>query len=1194
MFGRIAAFELRYQLRQPTPWVCFAVFFLFTFLAMTVDNVRIGAAGSTFKNSPFAIMQTVGIMSLIGLFIPLTMLPGTILRDPEMRMAGIMYSLPLNRASFLSGRYAGAMLAVLLAFTGAPLGSLVGSWMWWIDPESLGPTRIGDYLYAFSVFALPNLLIIGALFFTVAAVARSQLAVYVSMITLLVLWTVSGALLEGPETQRLEAMIDPFGLRAFGQATRYWTAFERNSQLLDLVDVFLWNRVAWVTAAVAAVVAAMAYFRFETEAKRPKAGRTDESALPPSVGFTRINVVPASPGSIAWQQLRVRSVFEARSVIVSPGFLVMLALGLFNILASLINFPDLYGTPTYPVTRAVASVIAGSFSIIPVIVTIYYVAELVWRDRQFGTHEIITASPVPGWVFVVSKLLAITLVLLALLTVGSLTGISFQLISGFRAVEPQIYLVQLFLLFGVPMVQVAVLAMLIQVLVPNKYLGMLFLVGFQILQIVATELGLVDNLALYAGSPSAPYSDMNGWGHFIQASSWFMLYWSFAALGLMVLAHRLWQGAVPTPLPIRLRQLAGGWNGSARIIGLIALLGWLTTGLWIGYNTHGLNEVVSGDTREERRADFEKKYVQYLGRPQPTITDVRADIDLYPSIRSYVVRGSYKLQNQTDADLTEVHLVYDPAIDVVSQSLTGAGPIQEDRQFNYFILPLTQPMKPGEVRELVFETRQDNPGFKNDGDITRIVFNGSFVPNDEATPFIGFPDQARIRDRATRRKYGLEPIEFMAKLEDTKFHGVNFGRPDSHWVNFETTISTEPDQIAVAPGYLQREWVEGDRRYFHYRMNAPILNFYSWLSARYTVAESSWNDVKLSVLHHPTHAWNVPAMMKSMKASLDYFTAAFGPYQHQQMRILEFPAYASFAQSFPNTVPYSEAIGFVADNSDPKRIDYVFYVTAHEMAHQWWAHQVAGAAVQGSTMLSETFSQYSALMVMEKEYGPDKIRKFLKYELDRYLRGRGGDREAEQPLYRVENQQYVHYRKGSMVMYALKDAVGEDTVNRALARLVRETAYRSKPYPISTDFLRILREEVGPAHQELVTDLFEKIVLYDLKVKDHTVEKLADDRWKVRMTLATVKLEADGKGKETPVPLNAMIDIGVFAKDPADPAFSSADVLYLQKHPVNSDETVIELEVKADPRALGIDPYIKLIDRNPEDNLVLRKVGSGS
>ena len=89
-----------------------------------------------------------------------------------------------------------------------------------------------------------------------------------------------------------------------------------------------------------------------------------------------------------------------------------------------------------------------------------------------------------------------------------------------------------------------------------------------------------------------------------------------------------------------------------------------------------------------------------------------------------------------------------------------------------------------------------------------------------------------------------------------------------------------------------------------------------------------------------------------MKKSLEYFSREFSPYQHRQVRILEFPRYATFAQSFPNTIPYSESIGFIARIKEDD-IDYPFYVTAHEVAHQWWAHQVIGGNVEGATVAAE-------------------------------------------------------------------------------------------------------------------------------------------------------------------------------------------------------------------------------------------------
>ncbi len=155
-------------------------------------------------------------------------------------------------------------------------------------------------------------------------------------------------------------------------------------------------------------------------------------------------------------------------------------------------------------------------------------------------------------------------------------------------------------------------------------------------------------------------------------------------------------------------------------------------------------------------------------------------------------------------------------------------------------------------------------------------------------------------------------------------------------------------------------------------------------------------------------------MLESIKKSLEYYTENFGPYQHKQARIIEFPRVSSFAQAFPGTMPYSEGIGFIADIKEEDDIDMVFYVVAHEMAHQWWAHQVIGANMQGATLLSETLAQYSALMVMEKQFGRDIMRKFLQYEMDQYLRSRGNEMLEEQPLKTVESGQgYIHYRKGS-------------------------------------------------------------------------------------------------------------------------------------------------------------------------------------
>jgi aminopeptidase N len=249
-------------------------------------------------------------------------------------------------------------------------------------------------------------------------------------------------------------------------------------------------------------------------------------------------------------------------------------------------------------------------------------------------------------------------------------------------------------------------------------------------------------------------------------------------------------------------------------------------------------------------------------------------------------------------------------------------------------------------------------------------------------------------------------------------------------------------------------------------------------------------------------------------------------------------------------------------------------------------HQLVPGNQQGATMLVESFAQYSALLVMERMYGPEKIRRFLKYELDRYLRSRGGEVVEELPLDRVEDQPYIHYQKGSLVMYWLKEVVGEATVNRAMATLLKQYAFKAAPYPNTLDFLRLLRAEAGPAHDALITDLFEKITLVDAKTTSATAVKRPDGKYEVTLEIAAKKLYADGKGVETEAPLDEPFDIGVFTAEPGTSGFTAASVLYMQRRPIKSGTQTVTVVVDKLPTHAGVDPYNKRIDRNSDDNLM--------
>ena len=516
--------------------------------------------------------------------------------------------------------------------------------------------------------------------------------------------------------------------------------------------------------------------------------------------------------------------------------------------------------------------------------------------------------------------------------------------------------------------------------------------------------------------------------------------------------------------------------------------------------------------------------------------------------------------------------------------LEGASLSYSEDGLGYYIFDLAVPMQPGEIRELKFDALMQKQGFRNGRRDIRLVRNGTFIHNDQLTPHVGFFPGLMIEDNKTRQKLGLAPLPRMPKLEDSTHYSTNGLRYDSDFIQFETTVSTVSSQIAVAPGYLQKEWQEGERRYFHYKMDAPMMNFYSFLSAEYRVKKDKWRDVDIQVLYHPAHEYNVDRMISGVKESLSYFSDNFSPYQYKQLRILEFPGYRQFAQAFPNTVPFSESIGFVADVSDPEVIDLPFYVTAHEVAHQWWGYQVMAAQVQGNSFIIETLSQYSALLVMEQKYGKHQVHKFLELERDKYLTGRTKDAEGELPLYRVEDQSYIHYRKGAIAMYALKDYLGEDTINKAIRRFIEKHANRSNRYAISTDFIDLLKEEITSKDEPIVADMLEKITLFDLKVLHSTATKLDSGQFKVSVQLEASKYYDDELAPEQ-IALGYPVEIGLFSANPLDKGFNKEDVISVEKYALDGKRASIEIMVDKRPEFVGVDPYLKLIDREIDDNI---------
>ena len=140
-------------------------------------------------------------------------------------------------------------------------------------------------------------------------------------------------------------------------------------------------------------------------------------------------------------------------------------------------------------------------------------------------------------------------------------------------------------------------------------------------------------------------------------------------------------------------------------------------------------------------------------------------------------------------------------------------------------------------------------------------------------------------------------------------------------------------------------------------------------------------------------------------------------------------------------------------------------------------------------------------------------------------------------------------------MYALKDALGVDAMNRAMQGLIEDAAYRYDPYPTSRDLIRNIRAQATTDEQQaLITDLFEKITLWDLKVDNAAIATREDGKYDVTLNIEAAKFYADGEGQQEETPLDMLIDIGVFSENLNDVFEGDDHVLYFEKHRIESGE----------------------------------------
>ncbi|MEO9966516.1 MAG: M1 family aminopeptidase [Reichenbachiella sp.] len=1192
MLSVIYFYELKYWLKQPTTYIYAFIFLalatgLMTGFAGSFDEISTANGPLKWANSPINIHKIFGLFKELILFLLPVIIGHSVYRDFKSEMHSVLYTYPFSKASYLFAKWLSSTTIVILLTSMIGLGCMIGSILPSVNPGLIGPTLLSVYLHEYLVYLIPNVLGFGAIIFAVVILTRSVYSGFVAVFVLVALEQISTRIFVSLNLLDLLALFDPFGQMAVQYYTHLWTVVEQNTSSLPLRSLIIYNRIFWLMLSASIFYFGYSRFQFShsgsifswrksprSKSRKSTFGSISKIALPrANYQFSFIDHLKS-----CWKLSQIDFLY----IIKNGTFMTVLVVGFLLVLFTLAQMNPQYATKLLPVSWLMLLFPTFFFLMVVHLLTFLYAGILIQRARNSKMNQLVDVTATPNWVLLISKVLAIIKMQIVLLSLIMIAGVLIQTINGFFEYNLGLYLFHLFVINLTACVIWAFLAIFIQTLVTNMYIGLFLLIlaaaGFGELHL----LGIETDLLKFNQNPDPgfilSYSDMSGYGAGLVPYLLYKTYWTLCGLLLIFGAWTLWIRGFPGNFLARLSIAYNRFNRNSSLVFALLAAAFIS----MGYIIHAGQESGETDlslTRTASNDSFEK----YASLTQPRVTDVYLDMHIYPEKRSFKVVGKYTLVNLSNISIDTLIINYRSDVNTtcVDQS-TVLMTLDETKNMELF--RLATPLQPGDSMIFEFEVKNvSNTLFKKNSPIEQ---NGTFLTSHMFAPGIG---------------YKSDDLD-MPHPTDSLARQNMYRSQDADFINFETIVSTSADQIAIAPGYLQKDWIKDGRRYFHYQSTSPVTNDYVFNSGTYAVAKETWlhgkDSVALEIYHHPSHTYNLDRMMRGLKAGLEYNSKYFAPYQHKQARIVEFArSLGNYGQSYANTLPLSE-VSFVADvhTDQVGNIDKLYGGIAHEIAHQWWGHQAIPAGTRGYALITESMSEYVALQVTKHEYGLSMLEAYTEQSLRTYLKQRAKVNGKESPLIYNNGQDEAHvpYQKGSLALYALSEYLGENHFNQILRKYLHQVRFKSAPYTTSIDFLKVLKNEIPDSLQYLVSDLFEEVVLYDNSIEEVKVTALDDGTFEATVDFKVSKYNSGAQGIRTyqttaapkvadevmTLPLADYIEIVAYSSEEN----GNLKIIHRKKYKISETENKLTLTLSQRPSRVAIDPEHLLLDANLKDN----------
>ncbi|WP_371396894.1 hypothetical protein [Fretibacter rubidus] len=1200
MFTNLLKFELELHTKQVGFWITAAIMVLLGVFATSTEFGSAFTVGEKVKaNGSLTLTNLIGGLSTAVIFFGTVFTVTGAMRDDEHHATEVIHATPVTTRAMIWSRFAGIFLVVFGCIFALTLGAFAGQFMPYTDKETLGPINVLYFLYPLVLFALPSCLFVCTIYILLAGLTRNKNLVYVSALGVLIVSTLVGFLNEVDNLKPIAAFLDPFGSVALANETEFWPADERNNRLVPLTREILINRIFWLAVTLAGLWYAQKLFmRGITTRKVGKKSKSDADDGVLGAITAPVAVATVAPHKGKFARFWTRFKYEYLTTVKSIPFAILLLIAVMQFIFVLFLRSELNEQPILLTGTNAFDLAQTGFILFLLLMMVFFGGDIIWRDRTAKISELLDSTPVPNWILLASKWAAVLAMVYTVILIACIAALAGQAFMGVGPLRPFEMFARGFLEIGVVMTFWVILIMFVQNFAPNRIFGIILGGGllFAILFFIG-QLPFQHPLMRYGSLALGNYSDMNGYTStgLINAKH-FGLYWAGLAGIFGVLSVWLWRRGTDVRLATRIKSLSGQMGRGSIALGVLSVLAFFGMGGFIFYKANVENTFYTDKRAEKRLVEIEKNFKELWQKPLPKLQSVEVDVQLFPSKQQAELKGRYVIKNVLDEPVSELYIAMPTRYeeDVRQLDLDGATRVTDSTlveladtlEMGQRLYRFDPPLAVGATTTLDFDIFFHEPRFYDSGPIRK---KANFL-NNSRMPQLGI-NYSFLRNPDKRRKYDLPEKDKRPDRDDMDARQNNFFTKSADYVDFKANICTDAGQIPIAPGKFKRETTPADDRVCReYEATNPIMNFFSFVSAPYEVLRDTWDnpkgdDVDLAIYYHKDHAFNVEAMRDAMQSSLTTFTETYGPYQYAQARIMEVP-YVNFAQAFAGTIPFSENIGFVLDASGgDDKIDFMTYVTVHELGHQWFGHQIVPADVKGYNVLSEGLTENASMTAYEVIKGYPMTRRIRKTRGDEYLSGRTSDPNPEPPLALAEDQQYIFYNKANIVFWGLKHYMEPGTMNAAIKGFIDAFGSTGSPYPTTKELVDYLRAAAPADLQQFITDSWEKITFWETGFGDVDVKENADGTFTVTATAKMAKKYADEKdGKETDAEvLNEPVEIGFYKEDPSN-EWEEIPML-LERVRLTEAETELSFTLSERPGYIVIDPRALLMERKYNDNV---------